>query len=118
MAKQARVVLREKLGTMTPLTVRAGKSTHHEKRVELDRYKKLIHGYREGKFVNKGGVVFVAQFEGSGLPDETIKPPKTNQERAEADKRKPLRVEWCAGFRPRGFGKKIAARETRGFNAA
>lgn len=108
MAKDARLASRARYGSMVPLLTR-NKSPFHEKKLAFEDHRKMIVEH---------GVNPTAVFDGTGLPDEVTKQPKTNQERAEADKRNPLRAEWSDGFKPRGFGKKIAAREARGFNAA
>lgn len=108
--KDKRRVLRERFGTMTPLLGRS-KSTHAEKAIALEHQKRLINGHREGHYVNKGGVILVPIFEGTGLPDETIKPPKDRvwRDLKAGEKRD--------GFMVRGFGKKIAARAAKGYNA-
>lgn len=101
-AKQARWRRRLNGNTFTPLLARA-QTPHHEKVVALRHQKILMHGMRQGNFVNNGGMVVSAIFDGSGLPDEVIKPPKTNAERAAEDKRAPLPMK--AGWAPKPYGK-------------
>jgi hypothetical protein len=88
MAKQKRHILRARYGSMVPLAERIRRAKAAKLRV-LDM---LVD-----------------------LDDETIKPPKTNQERADKDKRAPLKDVMVAGWAPKPWGKKIAARAVVGY---
>ncbi|WP_454627747.1 hypothetical protein [Bradyrhizobium cenepequi] len=103
-AKAARFKRRQNGNTFEPLLNRTS-STHHEKAVALKAQKDLLHGFRHGRFVNKGGVRIIAIVDGTGVPDEVIKAPKTNAERAAADKRPPLKDVMVQGWKPRPYGK-------------
>jgi hypothetical protein len=96
--KSKRNAVRFKLGTIKPMISRT-KAPFHEKLVAYDAHRKLI----------ANGINPAPVFEGTGLPDEVVKVPKTNAERAEADKRAPLKDEMVAGWKPRPFGKRWAS---------
>lgn len=95
-------------GTFKPLIARID-ATYHEKVVAMKVHREMIHGReivrRDGTIDHVGGGINpTAVFEGTGLPDEvTVKAPKTNQERAAADKRNSLKSEWRDGFRPQAW---------------
>jgi hypothetical protein len=101
-AKQARWKRRQNGNTFTPLLTRTA-TPHAEKAEALKHQKVLMHGMRHGNFVNNGGVVLAALFEGTGLPTEELKAPKTNAERAAEDKRiaLPMKPTWA----PKPYGK-------------
>jgi hypothetical protein len=122
-----------RMGTATPLLKRSA-STYHEKRVAFEAHKRAIHGLTiNDKVVDHGGrnpipvATYISKtedtmavtFRGDGLPNEgwdlddngkfaarTPPAPKTNAERAKADKRPTIKSEAKATFRPRAFGCK------------
>lgn len=55
--------------TRKGVLARAVPSTFAERQVAFDTYKKLMHGFREGNFVNHGGMRWVGR-DGTGIPDE------------------------------------------------
>lgn len=105
-AKQARWRRRQNGNTFEPLLNRTS-STHAEKAVALKTQQDLMNGFRHGKFVNKGGLRIAALVEGTGVPDEVMKAPKSNAERAADDKRAPLKGMMVAGWKPKKFGGKM-----------
>jgi hypothetical protein len=44
-------------------------ATFHEKAISFENYKRVMHGFREGNFVNNGGVRWVGR-DGTGIPSE------------------------------------------------
>lgn len=102
-AKQKRFAVRQNGNTFKGVLARSS-STHHEKVIAFKAQQLLLaHDEDRGKVP----VVIAAIFDGTGLPDEVAKVSKPKDREFNA----PMRV----GFVVRGFGKKIAAREVRGF---
>lgn len=101
-AKGKRFKTRQHGNTFQPLLNRT-QTPHAEKAVAFAHQKALIHGSAHGKYINNGGVIIAALFEGDGVPDEVFKAPKTNAERAAEDKRSalPMKANWA----PKPYGK-------------
>jgi hypothetical protein len=101
-AKQKRFKQRLNGNTFQPLLNRS-QTPHAEKAVAFKHQQALIHGSAHGKYVNDGGVIIAAIFEGDGVPSEEFKAPKTNAERAAEDKRSalPMKADWA----PKPYGK-------------
>jgi hypothetical protein len=55
--------------TRKGVLARAVPSTFAERAIAFEAYKRIMHGFREGNFVNQGGVQWVGR-EGTGLPSE------------------------------------------------
>jgi hypothetical protein len=104
-----------KLGRQRALIARppAKASTYHDKLVALEAHKRAIHGLViRGVVVEEGGrnPAPAECFAGDGLPDDSLaatKPPKTNAERAKADKRNPLKHEMRNGWKPERFTREV-----------
>lgn len=98
--KAQRNAARFKMGSFKPVISRT-KTPFAEKQVVYEQFASAIAaGFNPGP---------AECFRGDGLPDDSlsaIKAPKTNQERADADKRQPLKGEMVEGWRPRAFGKR------------
>ena len=87
--KSKRNAVKFKLGSIKPMISRT-KTPFHEKAIAYEAHRKLI-----ALGINPAPI-----FEGTGLPDEVVRVPKTNQERADADKRRPLKDEMVQGWKP------------------
>lgn len=113
--KAKRNAMHFRMGRHRPVIVRT-KTQFADKQVALLEHKRAIHGLvvihgdREIVLDHGGRNPGPAEcFAGDGLPDDSLgalKAPKSNQERAEADKRNSIKSEVCEGWRPRPFGKR------------
>jgi hypothetical protein len=101
--KSKRNAMAKRMGTHKP-TISRVTSTYHDKLVALRAHQETIAGG-----FNPGPAEC---FRGDGLPDEVIagsknwegvKPPKSMAQRAEEDKRKPLRDEMRDGWKPEAW---------------
>ena len=127
--KQRKQATETKLGKQRAVITRVA-STHADKRVSFEAHKRSIHGLEvHGRVVDSGGrnpqpvltnikrdgSVKAVCFHGDGLVDDslsTLKAPKTNAERAAADKRNSIASEAKPEWKPRGFAQRKYGRQS------
>lgn len=101
-------------GTFKPLIARID-ATHHEKAIAYRAHQEMIeNGINPGPVDDYALVVKLSAKTGkpmkaklmrvhSGVPDEVTRTPKTNAERAAADKRAPIKSEMRDGWKPQPY---------------
>lgn len=102
-----------RMGTHKPIITRTT-TPFHEKALAFRDHVRAIHGLVvHGVVVDEGGrnPPPADTFRGDGLPDDSlaaIKPPKSMKERADADKRRPLKDEMVEGWKPQRYEPRFA----------
>jgi hypothetical protein len=107
--KAKRNAMRVRMGTFKPIISR-NTSPFHDKRIAYIVHQRTVCGVisaRSGEYVQEPRAIAPAEtFYGDGLPDDSLdgfKVPKTNAERAAADKRPPLNDEMVEGWKPQAW---------------